>query len=79
MTVTDLPSFGKAVAADPDVARCIVTREWNYAMGRGDVVNDLATVPPVVTDALVKDFTSNGFKVKRLLRNIFTADDFVKF
>jgi len=77
--VTDLPSFGKAVAADPDVARCIVTREWNYAMGRGDVVNDLATVPPVVTDALVKDFSSNGFKVKRLLRNIFTADDFVKF
>ncbi len=77
--VTDLPSFGKAVAADPDVARCLVAREWNYAMSRGDVVNDLATVPPVVTDALVKDFTGNGFKVKRLLRNIFTADDFVKF
>ena len=78
-TVTDLPSFGAAVAADPDVARCIVTREWNYAMSRGDVVNDLATVPPVVSDPLLKDFTSNGMKVKRLIRNIFTSDDFVKF
>ncbi|CAN5412961.1 hypothetical protein BH09MYX1_BH09MYX1_33170 [soil metagenome] len=77
--VTDLPSYGAAVAADPDVARCIVTREWNYAMSRGDVVNDLATVPPVVSDPLLKDFTSNGMKVKRLIRNIFTSDDFTKF
>jgi hypothetical protein len=78
-TVTDLPSLGKAIAADPAVAQCIVTREWNYAMSRGDVVNDLATVPSVVTDPLVTDFTSNGMKVKRLMRNIFTSDDFVKF
>jgi len=79
VTVADLPSYGKAVAADPVVAQCIVTREWNYAMSRGDVVNDLATVPSVVTDPLVKDFTTNGLKVKRLMRNIFTSDDFVKF
>jgi hypothetical protein len=77
--VTDIPSLGKAIAADPAIAQCIVTREWNYAMSRGDVVNDTATVPSVVTDPLVKDFTTNGLKIKRLLRNIFTADDFVKF
>jgi hypothetical protein len=39
----------------------------------------MATVPSVVTDSLVQDFTQNGLKIKRLLRNIFTADDFVKF
>jgi hypothetical protein len=77
--VTDLPSLGKAIAADPAVIQCIVTREWNYAMSRGDVVNDIATVPSVVTDPLVTDFTGNGMKIKRLLRNIFTSDDFVKF
>ena len=77
--VTDIPSLGKAIAADPAIAQCIVTREWNYAMSRGDVVNDTAAVPSVVTDSLVKDFTTNGLKIKRLLRNIFTADDFVKF
>ncbi len=77
--VTDIPSLGKAIAADPDVMQCIVTREWNYAMSRGDVVNDLATVPSVVTAPLVTDFTGNGMTIKRLMRNIFTSDDFVKF
>ena len=78
-TVTDLPSLGAAVAADPDVARCAVNRIWNFAMSRGDIVNDLATIPPVVTDALLTDFTTNGMKMKRLIKNAFTSDDYVKF
>ena len=77
--VTDIPSLGQAIAADPSVAQCIVTREWNYAMSRGDVVDDVAPVPNVVTDPLQQDFTANGYKIKRLIRNIFTSDDFVKF
>jgi hypothetical protein len=77
--VTDLPSLGKAIAADPDVTNCMVTREWNYAMSRGDVVNDLATVPTVVTAPLVTTFTSGGLTIKPLLKTIFTSDDFVKF
>jgi hypothetical protein len=48
-------------------------------MSRGDIVNDLATVPPVVTQALAQDFSTNGMKMKRLIRNVFTSDDFVKF
>jgi hypothetical protein len=44
-----------------------------------DIVNDLATIPTEVTDALLKDFTDNGMKVKRALRVAFTSDDFVKF
>jgi hypothetical protein len=77
--VTDLPSLGQAVAADPDVARSAVNRIWNFVMSRGDIVNDLATIPTEVTDALLKDFTDNGMKVKRALRVAFTSDDFVKF
>ncbi len=37
---TDIPSFGQQMATDPDVARCAVNRMWNYAMSRGDIVND---------------------------------------
>lgn len=78
--VTDLTSYGAAIAADPEVARCAVNRIWNYAMSRGDIVNDLATVPNVVTDQLVKDFsTTNGFKLKETIRAVFKAEDFVKF
>ena len=78
-TVTDLPSLGAAIAADPDVARCAVNRIWNLAMSRGDIVNDLATIPPVVTDPLVADFKASGMKLKAVIRSVFTTDDFVKF
>ena len=79
VAVTDLPSLGAAMAADPDVARCAVNRIWNYAMSRGDIVNDLATIPPVVTDPLLTDFKANGMKIKHVLKAAFTSDDFVKF
>jgi len=77
--VTDLPGLGAQIAADPAVTQCMVTREWNYAMDRGDVVNDVATVPNVVTDPFVQDFQTNGLKIKALLKEIYTSDDFVKF
>jgi hypothetical protein len=77
--VASLPELGTAMARDADVARCAVNRVWNWAMSRGDVVNDLAIIPAVVTEALYADFTANGMKMKRLIRNTFTADDFVKF
>jgi Protein of unknown function (DUF1588) len=77
--VTDIPSLGAAIAADPDVPLCAVNRFWDFVMSRGDIVNDLATVPPVVTQPFVSDFTANGMNVKRLLRNMLTSDDFVKF
>lgn len=77
--ITDLPSLGAAIAADPDVAQCAVNRVWNYAMSRGDIVNDLATVPPVVTATLLSNFTSGGMKLKGTLRDAFTSDDFVEF
>ncbi len=78
-TVTDLPSLGAAIAADKDVARCAVTRIWNWAFSRGDAVNDGATVPDSVTDSYLADFTTNGMKVKALIREVFTSDDFVRF
>jgi len=77
--VTDVPGLGAQIAADPAVTQCMVTREWNYAMDRGDVVNDVATVPSVVTDPFVQDFKANGLKIKHLLKTIYTSDDFVKF
>ena len=51
--VTDIPTLGAAIAADPEVGRCAVNRVWNYAMSRGDIVNDLATIPNAVTQPYV--------------------------
>jgi hypothetical protein len=77
--ITDITTLGAAIAADPDVGRCAVNRVWNYAMSRGDIVNDLATIPASVTDGFTKDFAANGGKLKETIRGIFKSEDFVKF
>ena len=77
--VTDIPSLGQAIAADPDVTTCAVNRIWDWAFNRGDIVNDLATVPTDVTQSYVHDFTTNGMNLQKIIREIFTSDDFVRF
>jgi len=77
--VTDIPSLAQAMAADPDVTRCAVTRMWDWAFSRGDVVLDLATVPASVSDPTLKDFVASGLKIKTVLRDVFTSGDFVRF
>lgn len=77
--VTDITTLGAAIAADPEVHRCAVNRVWNYAMSRGDIVNDLATVPNAVTEPYVKDFTAKNQNLKETIRGIFKSEDFVKF
>jgi hypothetical protein len=77
--VADIPTLGAAMAKDPNVATCAVNRLWNWAMSRGDVVNDLATVPTDVTAPLVTSFTSGGMKFKATIAAIYKGDAFVKF
>jgi hypothetical protein len=73
-----LSDLGKLIAQDPDVATCIVDREWDYALSRGDIVRDLATVPVDVTAAQAKSFTTDfQFDVKKLIRSIYTSSDYV--
>lgn len=77
--LTDMASLGQALATDPDVARCAVNRIWNYAMSRGDIVNDLATVPNPVTQPYVDQFVAGGMKLKETIRAVFKSEDFTKF
>ncbi|MBX3189261.1 MAG: DUF1549 domain-containing protein [Labilithrix sp.] len=77
--VTDLSSLGAAIAADPEVGRCAVNRVWNYALSRGDIVNDLATIPNAVTDGFRTQFAANNGNLKEIIRGVFKSEDFVKF
>lgn len=77
--VKDLPGLGQEIAKDPVVASCAINRVWDWAMSRGDIVNDSATIPDLVTKDITTDFQANGFKLKRAIRNVFTSDDYVKF
>jgi hypothetical protein len=75
----DLPSLGAAMAADKDVQTCAIARVWNFALGKGDIVDTLAVVPPDVIQSQVDAFTANGMKLKDAMYAVFTSDDFVKF
>jgi hypothetical protein len=75
----DIPSFGAAMAADEDVAKCGVARIWNWAMGKQDIVDTLAEVPVETVRTQLDGFIASGYKMKDLIFAVYTADDFVKF
>lgn len=72
MTAKDNPLF----------ARNIANRYWGYLMGRGivDPVDDMrVTNPPSnpeLLDALAKELVSNGYDVKKLLRQIMVSETY---
>jgi len=67
---------------NPLFARNIANRYWGYLMGRGivDPVDDMrVTNPPSnpeLLDALAKELVSNGFDVKKLLRQIMVSETY---
>ncbi|MBP6628383.1 MAG: DUF1549 domain-containing protein [Kofleriaceae bacterium] len=75
----DLPQLGAAMAADPDIAECAIARVWNWAMGKGDVVDALREVPAEIIRQEIDDFVADGHRLKSAIRGVFTHDDFVKF
>jgi len=75
----DLQALGQAIAADEDMAKCMATRVWNWALSRGDAVSDEATLPPELASQLARDFKRSGYSVKRLIRQIFATDAFIRY
>jgi hypothetical protein len=75
----DLSAIGTALAADPATAQCQVNRVWNWAMDKGEIVNDAAVVPSSTTAAVLSAYTGGGYKLKAAIKATFTHDDFVKF
>src|SRR3569623_1852508 len=77
--VADMTALGGAMAQDPDVAACGVARIWNWALGKTDIVDTLEEVPAETIQAQIDAFKGNGFKLKSLIKAVYTSDDFVKF
>lgn len=77
--VKDLAELGQAVAADPDVNECAVSRLYNFAMSKEDIVTDLATVPYDVLDEYMITYYQSGMNLKATLRAMFASADFVRY
>jgi hypothetical protein len=79
IAAADLPGLGQAMAADPKVAECMVARYWNWALGKGDIVDTLSMVPTATIQTQVDAFQASGGLMKDAIFAVYTADDFVKF
>ncbi|MBX3246623.1 MAG: DUF1588 domain-containing protein [Myxococcales bacterium] len=75
----DLPALGAAMAADPEVHRCLAARVHNWAMGHGDVVDQLSIVPAAVTERLTATLRASGYELRAVIFDAYTSDDFVRF
>jgi hypothetical protein len=79
-SVTTIADLGTAMAADPITAECEVDRVWNWAMDKGDIVNDGATVPTSTVQTILGDYKGTlTYNLKGAIKEVFTADDYVKF
>jgi hypothetical protein len=75
----DLPALGQAMAADPKVAECLVARYWNWALGKGDIVDTLSLVPTATIESHVAAFQASGGLMQDAIFAVYTSDDFTKF
>jgi hypothetical protein len=75
----DIPALGHAIAADPAATSCVISRAWNWAMGKSDIVDGGNRVPSDTIATVMQSFTASNFKLKDALYQIFTSDDFVRF
>jgi hypothetical protein len=79
-SVTSIADLGTAMAADPITAECEVDRVWNWAMDKGDIVNDGAVVPTSTVQTVLGDYKGTlTYNLKGAIKEVFTADDYVKF
>jgi hypothetical protein len=77
--VTDMPSLGRQMAADPAIAECAIDRVWNWAMGKSDIVDGGARVPRPTVESQITAFVAGGHKLRDAIYRVFTSDDFVRF
>ena len=75
----DLTAFSAAIAADPVYATCMVTRVWNWAMSRPNVIDDGAILTPDLATQLTSELMANNGNLKKSVRSVFTSDSFVNF
>lgn len=75
----DLTEFGAAMAADPVFTTCMVTRVWNWAMSRPNVVEDGAVLTTELATKLTTELAANNGNLKKSVRSVFTSDSFIHF
>ena len=77
--VKNLTDLGTTIAADPILPVCVSSRMWNWAMSRGDIVNDQVPLTPELANRLAGILVQNNWNVKELVRQVFNDPSFVRY
>jgi hypothetical protein len=79
VAIGNMGDLGRAMAADPDIARCAISRLWNWALGKPDIVDTATWVPDATIRDVLDRFTANEHRLRDAIYQIYTSDDFVRF
>lgn len=85
----NLSQFGSAMAADPEVARCMVSRLWYFLMSRREIAIDPVRPPSSMVNQWLAVLNASTDPIsgaprapktlKAVLLSMLTSDDFVRF
>jgi hypothetical protein len=79
VAIGNMGDLGRAMAADPEVARCAIARLWNWALGKPDIVDAGVVVPEATIRDQVDRFAAGGYHLRDAIYQVFTSDDFIRF
>ena len=77
--VADLPALAQAITADPGFGRCMATRVWNWAMSRGDVVNEGSVLTDALANPMAAAFVADNYNMKNMIRRVFNDPNYVRY
>ena len=77
--VADLPGLGAAIAADPNLPVCVASRMWNWAMSRGDVVNEGSVLTDALANPMAAAFVADNYNMKNMIRRVFNDPNYVRY
>lgn len=77
--VANMEELGQAIAKDPEMARCMATRVWNWAFSRGDVIIDGSSLPADMVKQMGDELVANKYNLKVLIKQAFTSPSFIRY
>lgn len=77
--VNNLAGVGALIASDPEFMRCMTKRLWNWAMSRGDVLDDNAKVPDELMAQVDGGLLGVQSTLKPVLRSVLTSAAFTRY
>ena len=76
-TFNGVVELSELIAKNPAYPKCLATKLYTYALGRGAVINDPKHLDPATLTALGEQFSKNGLKFQDLVAGVINSPTFL--